>query len=247
MNKLLTALAAVSVLAISAPAAAQQGYGNQGYGNQGYGNQGYGNGAGIEDRLQRLEMRIDAGVRAGTIDRREARTLRQQLRDIAKLERQYSRDGGLDQRERADLQQRVRHFRDRLQMADGRGYGDGNGRYGSNDGYDDGYYGQGGPYEEAYCEDNRRSSGGGLGNLGGLGGLGGIIDSIFGGNRNGNNDECRTLRVGQRASGNLGAVPYQYRTQFRDGGGVYYRSDGRTIYQIDARTDTVLRVYDMNR
>jgi hypothetical protein len=242
MKTLLTTFAAVSALAIAAPAAAQQGYGNQGYGNQGYGNQGYGygNGAGIENRIQRLEMRIEAGVQAGAIDRREARTLRQQLRDISRLERQYSRDG-LDQRERADLQQRVRYFRDRLQMADGRG----DGQYGNNGGYDDGYYGQGGPYEEAYCENDRRSGGGGLGGLGG--GLGSIIDSIFGGNRNGNDDQCRALRVGQRAAGNLGAVPYQYRTQFRDGGGVYYRSDGRAIYQIDARTDTVLRVYDMNR
>ncbi len=90
-------------------------------------------------------------------------------------------------------------------------------------------------------------AGGSSGGLGNLGGLGGIIDSIFGGGNNRNNDECGGLRVGQRAGGNLSAVPYQYRTQFRDGGGVYYRSDGRAIYQIDARTDTVLRVYDMNR
>jgi hypothetical protein len=241
MKKLLSAITAVSALALAAPAAAQgygsQGYGSQGYGNQGYGNQGYGNargGVGIENRILRLETRIQAGVQAGTIDRTEARTLRQQLRDISRLERQYSRNG-LDQRERADLQQRVRSFRDQLAMADGRG-----GRYGNN-GYDDGYYGQGGPYEDAYCDEDDRGGGG-------SGGLGGIIDSIFGGNKN--NDDygsCSTLRVGQRVGANLGAVPYQYRTQFRDGGGVYYRSDGRQIYQIDARTDTVLRVYDMNR
>jgi nuclear transport factor 2 (NTF2) superfamily protein len=42
-------------------------------------------------------------------------------------------------------------------------------------------------------------------------------------------------------------VPSQYRYQYRDGNGVYYRSDGRAIYQIDARTDTVLRVYSMDR
>ena len=39
----------------------------------------------------------------------------------------------------------------------------------------------------------------------------------------------------------------QYRNQYRDGNGVYYRSDGRAIYQIDARTDTVLRIYALNR
>jgi hypothetical protein len=93
---------------------------------------------------------------------------------------------------------------------------------------DDVYRGQGGPYEEANdaCE-NR-------------GVVGGLIDSVLG------RQEC-SLRVGQRATGNLSAVPYEYRTRFRDGNGVYYRSDGRSIYQIDARTDTVVRIYSMNR
>ena len=232
MNQFLGALTAASVVALAAAPAAAQGYGNQGYGNQGnnqaYGNQGYARGgAGIENRIARLEARVQAGVQAGTIDRAEARALRQQLRDLSRLERQYSRNG-LSQQERADLQQRVRAFRDDLAAADGRG----NGQYGQYG--DDGYYGQGGPYEEAYCENNDR------------GGLGGIIDGIFGGN-NDRDERCSTLRVGQRASANLGAVPYQYRSQYRDGGGVYYRSDGRSIYQIDARTNTVLRIYDMNR
>jgi hypothetical protein len=70
------------------------------------------------------------------------------------------------------------------------------------------------------------------------GGIGGIIGNIFGGGG---------LRVGQRVSGNLGGVPYEYRDQFRDGNGVYYRSDGRQIYQIDARSQTVVRVFPMNR
>ena len=68
--------------------------------------------------------------------------------------------------------------------------------------------------------------------------LGQIIDRVTG---NGG------LRVGQQATANLGAVPYAYRAQYRDGNGAYYRSDGRQIYQIDARTHTVARVYAMNR
>ena len=93
---------------------------------------------------------------------------------------------------------------------------------------DNGYYGQGGPYEEAddAC-DNR-------------GGIGGVIDDVLG-------RGCTTLRVGSRVSSNLGAVPYEYRNQYRDGNGYYYRSDGRSIYQIDVRTNTVVRVYSMNR
>jgi hypothetical protein len=42
-------------------------------------------------------------------------------------------------------------------------------------------------------------------------------------------------------------VPYEYRSRYRDGNGVYYRSDGRQIYQIDARTQTVLRIYAIDR
>jgi hypothetical protein len=97
------------------------------------------------------------------------------------------------------------------------------------DGYYDGYRGQGGPYEEVepVCQSR--------------GGLGGVIDSVFG------REDCSGFQVGQRVSGNLYAVPYEYRNQYRDGGGIYYRSDGRQIYQIDARTNTVVRVYGMNR
>jgi hypothetical protein len=68
--------------------------------------------------------------------------------------------------------------------------------------------------------------------------LGGIIDSVLG---------RGSLAVGQRASGNLSALPYEYRNQYRDSNNVYFRTDGRQIYQIDARTQTVVRVHAMNR
>jgi hypothetical protein len=69
------------------------------------------------------------------------------------------------------------------------------------------------------------------------GNRGGVLGGVLGG----------TLQVGQRVSGGLGGVPNDYRGQFRDGNGVYYRSDGRAVYQIDARTDVVLRVFPMGR
>ena len=223
MNRFLTAMAAVSTLAIAAPVAAQTSPGaNVNAGGQ----------MGIGNRIARLETRIQAGVNSGAIDRTEARALRQQLRDITRMERQYSR-GGYSQQERSDLQQRLRGFRDQLAQADGRG-----GQYGYGNGYPNGnanddYYGQGGPYEEVACE--TRSSGG----------IGGIFDNIFG--RGGNDDECSGLRVGERASGNLSALPSEYRRQFRDGNGIAYRTDGNQIYQVDTRNNTVLRVYGMNR
>lgn len=238
MKKLFLTVTALSALAAAAPAAAQswsgqypnQGYSNQRYPNQAYPNQSYRNGAnvdaavGIRNRIAELDTRYQAGVQQGLIDRTEARNLRQQIRDLRRLELQYSANG-MSPRERTDLQQRIRTVRQNLRLADGRTGRD----YDRWANYDnEGYYGQGGPLEEAsdyYCE--RRS------------GIGGVLDTVVGA------QNC--LRVGDRVSSNLGYVPSQYRNVYRDGNGVYYRSDGRAIYQIDARSNTVLRAYSINR
>jgi hypothetical protein len=220
MNKILLSMAAVGAIAVAAPAAGQSGYG--------YSNVNAGGAVGISNRIAQLEARLQAGVQAGAIDRIEARDLRMDLRELRRLERQYSYNG-LTQTERQDLQQRLRTIRQDIRMAD-------NGRYDRDTRYgnwqDDGYYGQGGPYEPAYDTACDTRSGGVIG---------GVIDSVLG-----RGNDCG-LRVGARATSNLYAVPSQYRYQFRDGNGVYYRSDGRNIYQIDARTNTVLRVHSMNR
>ncbi len=224
MKKLLTVAAAASAL-VAIPAAAQT-YG-QPYGQaNGYGQVNAGGAVGIQNRIAQLEARLQAGLQAGTITRQEAKSIRPQIRELRRLERQYSANG-LTQQERQVLQQRIRYARQQLRTADG-----GNGRYAEWD-REDGYYGQGGPYEpyqtvEPVCE---RPSG-----------IGGVISGIFGG---GNND-CG-LRVGQRASGNLYGLPYEYRNQYRDSSNAYFRTDGRMIYQIDARTNTVVRVYSMER
>jgi hypothetical protein len=219
MNKILLSMAAVGALAAAAPAAAQSGY----YGTNTNAN------FGVSNQIAQLEARLQAGVRAGLIDRTEARDLRMDLRDLRRLERQYSYNG-LTQAERQDLRHRVRSLRQEIRVADNGRY-DRDNRFGSwNDPYwNDGYTGRGGPYEPAYdvaCE-NR-------------GGIGGLIDGVLG------RDDCYSLRVGSRATGNLYSVPSQYRYRYRDGNGVYYRSDGRAIYQIDARTNTVLRIYDVD-
>lgn len=227
MKKLLLAMTALT--AFAAPAAAQNYPTNNGYPNNngyqnGYQNNGYANAGAavaIDNRLARLDARIQSGIQSGAIDQREAWTLRQQLQEISRLDRRYGRNG-YTQQERADMQQRLRYFRDQLNMADG----------GRNGQYGNGQYGQGGPYEEV-CETSNSN----------VGGLGGLIGSIFGGGNN--SSDCYGLRVGQRVSGNLGAVPYQYRNQYRDTNNVYYRSDGRQIYQIDTRTNTVVRIYGM--
>ena len=218
MNKLLLSMAAVGAIAVAAPAAAQYGYDSDVRA---------GGVVGISNQIAQLEARLQAGISAGLIDRVEARELRMDLRDLRALERRYSYNG-FTQSERQDLRQRLRSVRQELRMADN-GRFDRDNRYGRWDDpyWNEGYTGRGGPYEPAYdvvCE-NR-------------GGIGGVVDSVLG------RDNCYSLRVGSRATGNLYSVPSQYRYRYRDGNGVYYRSDGRAIYEIDARTNTVLRIYD---
>lgn len=237
MNKILVTMAALSALSIGMPAAAQ--YSGPRSGSQA---NAYSNGN-ISARIQQLHARFDAGVRNGSISRREAAPLRQQLRQLTQIERRYSMNG-VTGRERADLQQRMRSVRQQIRTADGGnqarwdrydredGYGrwdrsdreDGYGReYGGTDDHD---YGRDGNWD-----DNRYQQPASTG-------LGGVVAAILG---------TGGLQVGQQAPASLYGVPEEYRNQYRDSRDVYYRSDGRQIYGIDARTRTVARVYGMNR
>jgi len=211
MRKTLLAISAVTALCAAAPAAAQ-------YGNR-YGSNQYGLDTSFDVRIGQLQSRLDAGVRAGTIDRREAWPLRQRLRELARLEDRYSLNG-FTRWERDDLQARLRSVRGEIRLADNGGY-DRNERYGEWSEYDR-YDGRGGPYEEVVCE--RR------------GGVGGLIDTLT------RRENC--FVVGDRVTtGGLYAVPMDYRDRYRDGRGVYYRSDGRNVYEIDARTNTVVQIH----
>lgn len=254
MNRTIMTMAAVSALAIGAPAISQTANANW------------------SNRVGNLQTQIQAGVQAGTITSAEAQPLREQYRLLNQMERQYSRDG-LTRTERQDLQNRIQTLRNQIRLAarnDATRYRaaastmidvnrDGwddrdtnrNGRLESaevrytasgfvdvnRDGWDDrdvnrdgqldGVYAQGGPYEAVpVCRAPT--------------GIGGVISSVLGRT----NENC-TLQVGQRASANLYGVPVNLRTQYRDGSGVYYRSDGQNIYQIDARTQVVTRVIDL--
>lgn len=60
----------------------------------------------INERQAQLDQRIDAGVRNGSLTRREARSLRAEFQDIAGLEYRYRRTGGLQAWERHDLDRR---------------------------------------------------------------------------------------------------------------------------------------------
>lgn len=73
---------------------------------------------------------------------------------------------------------------------------------------------------------------------------GGLLGTIIGTVTGSGNNNC--LRVGQRASANLGYVPPQYQNQFRDGGGFVYRYVEGNVVQIDARTGVVARIWDVD-
>lgn len=125
MKKLVSALVAVSALAVAVPAAAQSydrydrsdrydqsdRYDRDYYGGYRYDrNLGYG----YETPYQRMRQRIENGVRAGTISGREAAVLRRELQEIRRLDRAYHRDGRISQWERNDIDRRIRRLQQQL-------------------------------------------------------------------------------------------------------------------------------------
>lgn len=74
----------------------------------------------INARQAQLDRLIDRGIRSGYLNRAEAQRLRVEFRQIADLEARYRRTGGLDVRERADLDRRfdVLESRLRIDLAD---------------------------------------------------------------------------------------------------------------------------------
>lgn len=219
MNKLLFAIGAAGAIAAAAPTVAQTSANARGA-------------VSLSSRIAQLDTRLQTGVSAGTIDRTEARTLRTDIAALNRLERQYSRNG-LTDAEREDLTDRIRDIRQDLRTAD-RGQ---NGRYAAWDREWDAeagtYTGVGGPVEAGVACEVRTG-------VGGL--LAGVINRATG-----TVDTDCGLNVGQRVPGNLVSVPATYRTQYRDGNGVYYRADGQNVYQIDNRTHQVTQVFPMTR
>jgi len=125
MKKILLSIAAVSAIAAAVPAmASAQSYGpDRGPDRYDRGpDRGYDRGYAQGDRIARLDQRIDVGIRNGGLSRSEARRLKGDLRETARLQARYAR-GGFSGWERADLDRRFdrisaqiryeRHDRDR--------------------------------------------------------------------------------------------------------------------------------------
>lgn len=233
MKTLLLGLA-ISAVVVTGPAAAQNPNSRYQDRSGSYGDDDRGGRGNIPAGIEQLRQRVQAGVQSGTISRQEAAPLWSGLRSLNQLERRYSRNG-LNNEERQDLQTRLRSLRQDVRRADNGA----SGRYDAWDrdnGRDDGRYDdrdydrddrRDDDRDDAYREPQQR------------GGLGGVIDGVLG--RSG-----ASLKVGQRAPSDLYGVPYEYRDRYRDTDRSYYRSDGRQIYQIDARTQAVIRIHAMN-
>ncbi|HKP80086.1 MAG TPA: hypothetical protein VJU34_13275 [Phenylobacterium sp.] len=111
MKTLIVTLAAATALTASAAVAQPYGYGRSGMS--------------IEQRIERIDFRIDQGVRSGQLTRREAYNLRAQLNGVVRLEARYSRNG-LSEWERVDLNHRLDALSDNVRVArrdDDRRYG----------------------------------------------------------------------------------------------------------------------------
>jgi hypothetical protein len=250
MKKLLLTLAATSAVAVAAPAAAQS-YGAYGNAN-----------ATVQSQIVQLRAQLDAGVRTGAIDRDERRRLRQEIQALTRLRAQYA-SGGINAQEWNLLQQRVGNLSQQIQVA--AAY-QGNYQYGAaypNQGYaydrygrgipapaygydqygravQSGYYGQGGPYV-AYPQS---SNNGVLGNV--LGGVLGGGGSGIGGNILGSILGNGGLRIGDVITGVLGsALGGVSSSRYQDRNDVYFRTDGQRVYEIDARTNQVIRIHPM--
>lgn len=127
MKKMISALLAVSALAVAVPAMADD-YGRGGYGDRGgYDRDGRGGyGENLRQTYEQIERKIERAERMRMISRREAASLMAQLRDLRRLDMSYRRSGGLNRWERADLQRRADRLEARVRFErrdrDGRPY-----------------------------------------------------------------------------------------------------------------------------
>ena len=99
MKTMYMTMTALSALAVAAPASAQRWDAHR-------------------TQSSELGIQIDAGVRTGTISRREMSPLRDSLRQLIRLERAFAATNGISGREHATLQQRSATLRQQINMAE---------------------------------------------------------------------------------------------------------------------------------
>jgi len=250
-------IAGALVMAAGAPAAAQIPSTN------------YYNGGDYQYRIDQLDQRLESGIQSGRLTRYEAYSLRQELRSLRQLERQY-RSSGFSGYERAELDRRIASIRERVRIdlrdtdyRDQR-YDDWVGDYDSDDrdreDFDRGEYerddydrddGDRDDYEpDDYDNDPRDDRG--YDRRGDWDAPDRWEEDCPPGLERRNNaclppgQERRWSDDDQTASGYY-AVPDRYRYQYRDTDRHYYRYRDGYIFQIDRRTHRALNTIHVGR
>lgn len=232
-------MAALSALAVSAPAAAQPRSANH-------------------TNSDELQMRIDAGVANGAISQRELAPLRDGLRRLVSLERQFSRNG-ISGREHGTLQRAGSSLRQQIHFAERDGYRSNDAVYNGERRaewelrYDREHRAE---WEARYLRDRdavwegrfaaRRS--GGQDRFGSDWSSDGRDRTRYheGFDRPNRGDRfAGDVRVGQRISHRMVNLPVQHRAHFVDDDQVYYRYDDDRIYRVDRRTDMIVAMLDI--
>ena len=141
MRKVLVSIAALGAALSAAPSMAQSwgnpggGYGQPGYGQYGYGQPGYNNDYRRDDyrraSLSPYQIRdlVEQAIREGRVDRREARDLRDDVKDLIRVDRKVQRYG-YNWANRREIDQRSQDILRRLRdngPGYGRGWGGANG------------------------------------------------------------------------------------------------------------------------
>ena len=183
-----------------------------------------------------LQMQIEAGFDSGAISHNEATTLRNRLRQLVRLERRFS-PNGISGRENAVLQQHSNALRQQISLAERSGYGRSDrDRAAWDDRYDREHRAD---WESRYVRD-REAAWASRDRRDGRFGSAARFDRPNRGDR-----FAGDARIGQHTSMRMTALPRQYREEFRDDQDFYYRYDDGRIYQIDRRTDLILRLLDV--
>ncbi|MFL6843668.1 MAG: hypothetical protein ACJ8ER_02165 [Allosphingosinicella sp.] len=230
MKTIFPTLTAFAVLAVAAPAAAQP-WSDHGDGDHG-------------TRSTELQMQIDAGVRSGSITRAELPPLRTGLLQLVRLERQYGVDG-ISGPEHAALQQRSNALRQQIDRAERTGTGgryDSAGRFEREDRTS---------WEARYDRDHRTAWNERYDRerTAAWDGRFGADDRLGAGDRfdrpNRGDRFDGDVRIGQRYSSRMVALPAEYRVEYRDTDRFYYGFDSDRIYQVDRRTGLILGMFDL--
>ena len=230
MKTILMTMTALAALGVAAPAAAQPWSGQRA-------------------QTADFQAQIDGGIRSGMISRREAMPLQSSLRELIRLERQFS-PNGFSGRENAALRQRANSLRQQIRMAEregnprdrGAGWNDRDDRRADwEDRNDDrqARWEDRNDDRQARWDDRDDDRDGRWDDRDGY-----ASDARF--DRPNRGDRfAGDARIGHSATLRMRALPERFRGEFRDTENVYYRYDDGRIYRINRTTNMILGLFDV--